>query len=314
MPEVVKVRLRESGKIAYYHTQELYLNQGDEVVVEGESGEEWAEVVSGPEIKERHVGVLHTAIGSAVGSREHSQGSAVRQCRRQAKESLRKVKRVVTAEDRKRWEENERKAREVFKTCLQKIKDKELPMKLVDAEYSFDRSRITLYFIAEERVDFRELVKDLAHLFKTRIEMRQIGARDEAKRLGGFGPCGRPLCCATFLKEFEPVTIRMAKEQRLSLDPGKVSGVCGRLLCCLMYECQTYREMGRRLPREGTKVITEQGEGEIVDLNILKQTVTVELKEGQKVEIPVEKLKRHRPSLRRRELRDRHRHPKSNPG
>ena len=172
MPEVVKIRLRESSKITYYHTQELYLNRGDEVVVEGESGEEWAEVVSEPEIKERHERVL------------------------QAKESLRKVKRIVTAEDRKRLEENERKAREAFKTCLQKIKDKELPMKLVDAEYSFDRSRITLYFIAEERVDFRELVKDLAHLFKVRIEMRQIGVRDEAKRLGGFGPCGRPLCCA----------------------------------------------------------------------------------------------------------------------
>ncbi len=283
MPEVVKIRLRESGKITYYDTQELHLNCGDEVVVEGESGEEWAEVVSEPEIKER-------------------------------KESLPKVKRVVTAEDRKRLEENKTRAREAFKACLQKIGDKELPMKLVDAEYSFDRSRITLYFIAEERVDFRELVKDLAHLFKVRIEMRQIGVRDEAKRLGGFGPCGRPLCCASFLKEFEPVTIRMAKEQRLSLDPGKVSGVCGRLLCCLMYECQAYREMGRRLPKEGTKVITEQGEGEIVDLNILKQTVTVELKEGQKVEVPVEKLKRHRPGLRRRELRDRHRRSKSKSG
>ncbi len=283
MPEVIQVRLRESGKIICYDTQELYLNQGDEVVVEGESGEEWGEVVSKPEIKERE-------------------------------ESLRKVKRVVTAEDRKRWEENERKAREVFKSCLQKIEDKELPMKLVDAEYSFDCSRITLYFIAEERVDFRELVKDLAHLFKVRVEMRQIGVRDEAKRLGGFGRCGRPLCCATFLREFEPVTIRMAKEQRLSLDPSKVSGICGRLLCCLNYECQTYREMGRRLPKEGTKVITEQGEGEIVDLNILKQTVTVELEEGQKVEIPVGKLTLHRPGLRRREFRDRHRYTKSKPG
>ncbi|MCK4326016.1 stage 0 sporulation family protein [bacterium] len=283
MREVVQVRLCQSGKIIYCDTRELYLNPGDEVLVELESGEEWAEVVSEPETKER-------------------------------KESLRKVKRAVTAEDRKRLEENERKAREVFKTCLQKIEDKELPMKLVDAEYSFNRSRITFYFIAEERVDFRELVKDLAHLFKARIEMRQIGVRDEAKRLGGFGPCGRPLCCATFLKEFEPVTIRMAKEQRLSLDPSKVSGVCGRLLCCLTYECQTYREMGRRLPKEGTKVITEQGEGEIVDLNILKQTVTVELKEGQKAEIPVGELTRHRPGLRRRELRDRHRHSKPKSG
>ena len=286
MREIVRVRLRESGKIIYCHTQELHLNRGDEVVVAGKSGEEWAEVVSKPQI---------------ISEKER-------------KESPKKVKRVVTAEDRKRLEENERKAREVFKTCLQKIEDRELSMKLVDAEYSFDRSRITLCFIAEERVDFRELVKDLAHLFKVRVEMRQIGVRDEAKRLGGFGRCGQPLCCATFLKEFEPVTIRMAKEQKLSLDPSKVSGICGRLLCCLMYECQTYREMGKRLPKEGTKVITEQGEGEIVALNILKQTLTVELKEGQKVEIPVEKLTRHRPGLRRRELHDRHRHSKSKPG
>ncbi|MCD5401160.1 stage 0 sporulation protein, partial [candidate division NPL-UPA2 bacterium] len=209
--------------------------------------------------------------------------------------------RLATPEDKKRLEENKIKEEKAFQACLKKIEDREIPMKLVDAEYSFDQSRITFYFTAEERVDFRELVKDLAHLFKARIEMRQIGVRDEARRLGGYGCCGRPLCCAAFLKEFEPVTIRMAKEQRLSLDPSKVSGVCGRLLCCLMFEYQTYRELGKKMPKERTRVITEQGEGEIVDLNILEQTVTVELEEGQRIEVPVEKLTRPRPLRRRKE-------------
>lgn len=288
MPKVVRVRLRGSGRILSFQAQELKLSIGEEVIVEGERGEKFGEVMSTQEVAHREDG---------------------------REELLKKVKRLATPEDKKRLEENKVKEEKAFRSCLKKIEDREIPMKLVDAEYSFDQSRITFYFTAEERVDFRELVKDLAHLFKARIEMRQIGVRDEARRLGGYGCCGRSLCCATFLKEFEPVTIRMAKEQRLSLDPSKVSGTCGRLLCCLMYEYQTYREMGKKMPKEGTKVITEQGEGEIVDLNIFKQTVTVELEEGQKIEVPVEKLTRPRPLRRRKDSARVHRRDfKSRPG
>ncbi len=288
MPKIVQVRLRESGRTLYFQARKFDLSVGEEVIVEVERGEELGEVISRQELAPGESG---------------------------KEESLKKVKRIATAADKKRWEENKRKKEEALKTCLKKIEEREIPMKLVDAEYSFDQSRITFYFTAEERIDFRELVKDLAHLFKARIEMRQIGVRDEARRLGGYGCCGRPLCCATFLKEFEPVTIRMAKEQRLSLDPSKVSGTCGRLLCCLIYEYQTYRELGKRMPKERTKVITEQGEGEIVDINILKQKVTVELEEGQKIEVPVEKLTRPRPLRRRKEnCRVRRRDSKSRPG
>lgn len=305
MPKVVRVRLRGSGRILSFQARELKLSIGEEVIVEGERGEKFGEVVSAQEVAYGEDGreelpCPHPADRPVC--RDSSTGREVK-----------KVKRVATPEDKKRIEENKVKEEKAFQSCLKKIEDREMPMKLVDAEYSFDQSRITFYFTAEERVDFRELVKDLAHLFKARIEMRQIGVRDEARRLGGYGCCGRPLCCATFLKEFEPVTIRMAKEQRLSLDPSKVSGSCGRLLCCLMYECQTYRELGKKMPKEGTKVIIEQGEGEIVDLNIFRQTVTVELEEGQKVEVPVEKLTR---PLRRRKdnARVRHRNFKSYPG
>ena len=288
MPKVAQVRLRESGRILSFYVQELDPGIGEEVIVEGERGEEFGEVISRQELTPREDG---------------------------REKLLKKVQRLATPEDKKRLEENKIKEEKAFQACLKKIEDREIPMKLVDAEYSFDQSRITFYFTAEERVDFRELVKDLAHLFKARIEMRQIGVRDEARRLGGYGCCGRPLCCATFLKEFEPVTIRMAKEQRLSLDPSKVSGVCGRLLCCLMFEYQTYRELGKKMPKERTRVITEQGEGEIVDLNILEQTVTVELEEGQRIEVPVEKLTRPRPLRRRKEsARVRRRDFKSRPG
>ncbi len=274
MSKAVQVRLQESGRIISFQVQELDLGTGEEVIVEGERGEEFGEVISRQESTHRE------------GKRE---------------EPPKKVQRLATPEDKKRLEENKSKEEKAFQACLKKIEDREMLMKLVDAKYSFNQSRITFYFTAEERVDFRELVKDLARLFKARIEMRQIGVRDEAKHLGGYGCCGRSLCCATFLKEFEPVTIRMAKEQRLSLDPSKVSGACGRLLCCLMFEYRTYRELRKKMPKEKTKVITEQGEGEIVNLNILEQTVTVELKEGQKIKVPVEKLTRVRPLKRKKE-------------
>lgn len=272
--KVVQVKLRESGRSLYFRVWGLNLSIGEEVIVEGERGEMFGEVISRQNLTSREIG---------------------------KGQLLKKVKRLATPEDKERLKENKVKEEEAFQACLTKIEERKVPMKLVSVEYSFDRSRITFSFTAEERVDFRELVKDLARLFKARIEMRQIGARDKARRLSGYGCCGQPLCCATFLKEFEPVTIRMAKEQRLSLDPDRVSGTCGRLLCCLMFECQTYRELGKKMPREGTRVLTRRGEGEVVDLNILKRTVTVELEEGQKMEFPLEELTRPRPLRRKKE-------------
>lgn len=271
MFKAVKVRLRKNGRILSFQTRGLNLSIGKEVIVKGERGEEFGEVMFGQELT-----------------------------REESKKSLKRVKRIATPEDKKKLEENKLKEEKAFQACLKKIEDGEIPMKLIDTEYSFDRSRITFYFTAKERVDFRKLVKDLAQLFKARIEMRQMGTRDEARRLGGYGCCGQPLCCATFLKEFEPVTIKMAKEQQLSLDPSRISGACGRLFCCLMYECQTYRELKKKMPEEGTKVLTEKGEREVVNLNILKQTITVELEEGQRVEVPVEKLTRPGSRLGRR--------------
>jgi len=167
-----------------------------------------------------------------------------------------------------------------------KIAEHNLDMKLVEAEYSFDKSKIIFYFTSEGRVDFRELVKDLARIFKARIELRQIGVRDEAKLFGGFGSCGKELCCRRFLKDFEPVTIRMAKEQGLPLNPPKISGVCGRLMCCLAYECKVYKELSRDLPKEGDKINTPEGKGKVVSVNILKRSVIVEVgTEGKQIEI-----------------------------
>jgi cell fate regulator YaaT (PSP1 superfamily) len=158
-------------------------------------------------------------------------------------------------------------------------------MKLIEAEYSFDRSRVVFYFTAEGRIDFRELIKDLAAIFKARIELRQIGVRDEARFLGGFGPCGRTLCCASFLKDFEPVTIKMAKEQNLPLNPTKISGLCGRLMCCLSYEHECYRELMKDLPREGERIKTKDIKGKVINVNALKRTITVETEDGRQVVI-----------------------------
>jgi len=169
--------------------------------------------------------------------------------------------------------------------CDQKIKEHKLPMKLVDAEYSFDRSKIIFYFTSENRVDFRELVKNLASIFRVRIELRQVGVRDEARMLGGCGPCGRKLCCITFLKDFDPVTIKMAKVQNLPLNPSKISGLCGRLMCCLGYEYDSYRECLKNLPKVGKEFKTDQGKGKVIAVNPLKMTVTVDLGEGKKVEV-----------------------------
>lgn len=225
---VVGIRFRKAGKIYFFKPGELQLEKGDEVIVETARGIEYGRVVIGP----RWVPVAETVA------------------------PLREVIRKATPEDRIRVEENRRDAREAFAICQQKIAEHGLPMKLIDAEYTFDRGKILFYFTAEGRVDFRELVRDLAAVFKTRIELRQIGVRDEAKLIGGIGPCGRELCCCTFLCEFEPVSIKMAKWQNLSLNPTKISGLCGRLMCCLRFEEDTYR------PSEGEDGAPLQEEGE----------------------------------------------------
>lgn len=214
MVEVVGIRFKKAGKIYYFDPGEYKLALGDKVIVETARGVEFGDVVIGP----RQVGEDEII------------------------SPLKKVMRIATPEDEKRVEENQRKEKEAFQICLKKIAEHELPMKLVDVEFTFDNSKIIFYFTAEGRVDFRELVKNLAAIFRTRIELRQIGVRDEAKMLGGIGSCGRVLCCVAFLGDFEPVSIRMAKDQNLSLNPTKISGICGRLMCCLKYETDSYEQ------------------------------------------------------------------------
>jgi cell fate regulator YaaT (PSP1 superfamily) len=202
-----------------------------------------------------------------------------------SKEPPKKIMRLANDNDLKQIAENRTKAKEASSACLKKIEEHKLDMKLVHAEYSFDRSKIIFYFTASGRVDFRNLVKDLAKIFKARIELRQIGVRDEAKFFGGFGPCGRELCCAKFLKDFEPVTIKMAKEEGLPLNPPKISGLCGRLMCCLSYEYETYKILSKGLPREGERIHTAQGKGKVLSVNVFKRTANVELEDGTKIKM-----------------------------
>lgn len=202
---------------------------------------------------------------------------------------LKKVIRVAGETDARVVDENKRAAKEAFGTCLNKIKDHGLKMKLVDVEFTFDRNKIIFYFTAEGRVDFRELVKDLASIFRTRIELRQIGVRDEAKMLGGIGPCGRVLCCSSWLGDFEPVSIKMAKDQSLSLNPTKISGLCGRLMCCLKFEHDNYESVREELPAVGKLVVTSLGEGKVVGINAGSRTVHVQLFDISKVkELPLD--------------------------
>ncbi len=190
---------------------------------------------------------------------------------------LKKVIRKATEEDEQKVKENKQKEKEAFEICLREIAKHNLPMKLIDVEYTFDNNKVIFYFTADGRVDFRELVKDLAAIFRTRIELRQIGVRDEAKMIGGLGCCGRGLCCCTFLGDFEPVSIRMAKEQNLSLNPAKISGVCGRLMCCLNFEQEFYEEVSRRAPKVNKEVLTPDGTGTVVEINALFEKVKVKL-------------------------------------
>ncbi len=260
MYEVVQVRLRESGKITYFSSSGMKFKSGDHVIVEADRGLDYGQVLSETEV------LLDADI----------------------EEPLKKVIRKANPWDMHQIEKNKKKIKEAMDTCSKKIHERKLQMKLIDAEFSFDRSKIIFYFTAEGRVDFRDLVKDLANVFKTRIELKQIGVRDEAKMLGGLGPCGRALCCATHLKDFEPVTIKMAKEQSLPLNPTKISGLCGRLMCCLGYEYKTYKELMKGLPREGETVKTPKGPGKVVGVNAIKRAVSVELEDGSVIEVPIQ--------------------------
>ena len=257
MERMMAVRLRDSGQIYLYNAGDLNCKEGDYVIIEHDRGLDYGQIVS-----------LNEAVVDS-----------------QSKEAPKKIVRVAGERDLKQIEENRGKAKEAFGSCIKKIEEHKLDMKLVQAEYSFDRTKIIFYFTASGRVDFRNLVKDLAKIFKARIELRQIGVRDEAKFFGGFGPCGRELCCARFLKDFEPVTIKIAKEEGLSLNPPKISGLCGRLMCCLNFEYETYKILSKGLPREGERINTAQGKGKVISVNVFKHSVIVELEEGGQTEI-----------------------------
>lgn len=253
--EVIGVRFKQAGKIYYFDPGDLNMTTEDYVIVETVRGIEFGKVViANKKVDEEDV-VL----------------------------PLKKVIRIADDKDKLTISENKDKTEEAYQVCVQKIKEHELDMNLVDAEFTFDRNKIIFYFTAEGRVDFRELVKDLAAVFKTRIELRQIGVRDEAKMLGGIGPCGRMLCCSTFLGDFEPVSIKMAKDQNLSLNPAKISGLCGRLMCCLKYENDMYEDAKQELPDIGEVMTTSNGKGKVVGLNILEKLVQVELEEMERV-------------------------------
>ena len=248
MIKVIGVRFRTAGKIYFFSPGGLELKAGDKVIVETARGVEFGSVVTG--IKE-------------VPDDQISQ-------------PLKPVIRIATQDDVRREAQNREKEKEAFKICQEKIRKHGLEMKLIDAEYTFDNNKVLFYFTADGRIDFRELVKDLASVFRTRIELRQIGVRDETKIRGGIGICGRPLCCHTYLTEFAPVSIKMAKEQNLSLNPTKISGVCGRLMCCLTNEEETYEELNSHLPSIGDYVTTpEKLKGEVQSVNVLRQTVKV---------------------------------------
>ena len=248
MIKVIGVRFRKAGKVYYFDPLDFDIKQGSNVIVETARGVEYGFVVLAPkEVEEDKV-----------------------------IQPLKSVIRPATPEDDEIERKNKEKEKDAFKICLEKIRKHELEMKLIDCEYTFDNNKVLFYFTADGRIDFRELVKDLAAVFKTRIELRQIGVRDETKIVGGIGICGRPLCCHTHLSDFIPVSIKMAKEQNLSLNPTKISGVCGRLMCCLKHEEETYEELNRKLPNIGDYVTTDDGlKGEVQSVNVLRQLVKV---------------------------------------
>ena len=249
MAEVVGIRFKEVGKIYYFDPDSMKFKKGDKAIVETARGVECGEV--------------------AMENREVPEEEIVK--------PLKRIIRAATEADLKIVAENREKEKKAFEICEQKIRAHKLEMKLVDVEYTFDSSKILFYFTADGRVDFRELVKDLAGVFRTRIELRQIGVRDESKMIGGFGICGRPFCCSSFLGDFQPVSIKMAKEQGLSLNPTKISGTCGRLMCCLKYEQEAYEHLLRHTPKIGAIVETREGRGTVLDNNLLTGMLTIRL-------------------------------------
>ena len=271
MIKVIGVRFRTAGKVYYFGPKDIEFKRGEHVIVETARGMEYGTVV--------------------LGNMDVDEEKII--------QPLKNVIRKATPEDDKREQKNREKAKDAYKICLEKINKHGLEMKLINAEYTFDNNKVLFYFTADGRVDFRELVKDLAAVFRTRIELRQVGVRDETKILGGIGICGRPLCCHTYLSDFAPVSIKMAKEQSLSLNPTKISGICGRLMCCLKNESDTYEYLNKRLPRVGETVTCEDNiKGEVKEVNVLKQTVKViveidDEKEIREYEVGKIKFKKH---------------------
>ena len=253
MIKIVGVRFKKAGKIYYFDPADMNIQKDTYVVVETARGIEFGECV--------------------IGIKEINENDIV--------SPLKSVLRIATNEDIEKHFKNKDKEKDAFDICLKKIQEHGLTMKLIDVEYTFDNNKVIFYFTADGRVDFRDLVKDLATIFKTRIELRQIGVRDEAKMLGGLGPCGRPMCCSSFLGDFASVSIKMAKEQNLSLNPTKISGICGRLMCCLNYEQSTYEDIRKRMPKVGSIVKTSEGTGEVFSNNIVKESIKVKLKKGE---------------------------------
>jgi len=262
MRRAIQIRQREFGKIAFYDLGDLNAHPGTYAIIEADRGLDYGRVLSEKEV------LLDE---------------------KKLKEPIRKVIRIVDSADVAKIKENREKIKEVIKTCNIKKQQYNLNMKLIKGEFSFDCSKIIFYFTAEERIDFRELVKELAKMFKARIELKQVGVRDEAKILGGFGPCGRELCCSRFLRDFEPVSIKQAKEQNLPLNPTKISGLCGRLMCCLSYEHAGYKKLSKGLPHYGQKIKTESGPGKVMDVNFLKRIATVELEDGRVIKVDYNK-------------------------
>ncbi|MBU1670418.1 MAG: stage 0 sporulation family protein [Actinobacteria bacterium] len=272
MPKVVGVSFRPGGKVYYYDPEGLTLVPGNEVIVPASRGVGFGRVVS----------PIREADGSEFG------------------ESLKKIMRRATPRDRERQKENMVRKEEAYRTARRLITQHKLPMKLVDVDYVFDGSSIVFYFTAEGRVDFRELVKDLASTLKARIELRQVGVRDEAKMVGGLGPCGRDLCCSLFLSDFNPVSIKMAKEQDLPLNPAKISGICGRLMCCLKYEVEAYEQFNQSAPALGTETQVEGEPGRVVGYHVPRGLVTVELENGRRVDVPLDDIATSRDSRSRK--------------
>lgn len=262
MVKVVGVRFKKAGKVYYFDPDQFEIDAGANVIVETARGIEFGEAV--------------------IPIREITDEEIVA--------PLKKVMRVATEDDIKHASENSRREKEAFSICLQKIRDHNLEMKLIDVEYTFDNNKILFYFTADGRVDFRELVKDLAAVFKTRIELRQIGVRDESKMMGGIGICGRALCCSSYLGEFQPVSIKMAKEQGLSLNPTKISGTCGRLMCCLKYEQDAYESIIKRAPKTGAIVETPEGQGVVVETYLIREIVKVKLDKGNETDLKAYKF------------------------